>query len=240
MKKFLFPLIIPLFINAAEINQAELNSFVKQKYKLDYNVQTQENKDKLKKEYNDTLKLLNYVSNDIKNDPDYKVAKTLLAINVWSNKYVENLKINDQMLQELYEKKKPKIAPTYNLYNILISDKKKAEEIFTLLEKLPKESRLNEFKKQAKSNSQDSISIKNEGNIGWIEIQKLDKRIQEKIKDKNANDLVMLEMQNVGYQIILINDFKPGKELSFAESKEFLINFIKQQELIKKVNGIIN
>lgn len=239
MKKIALSLILPFLLNAVDIPQAEIASFTAQKYNVDYNAQTQENKDKLKKEYEDTIKVVNAISNDVKNDTDYKVAKNILALNVWTQKYAQNLKISESTLKELYTKEKPKTVPSYNLYNILVSDKKKADEIYSILEKLPKDKRLEEFKKQVKVNSQDFISNKKEGNIGWIEIQKLDKNIQENIKDKNKNDILISEVQNVGYQIILIYDFKSIREVSFDESKEFLINLAKQQELIKKIDTLL-
>ena len=88
-------------------------------------------------------------------------------------------------------------------------------------------------------NSQDFISSKKEGNIGWIEIQKLDKNIQDNIKDKIKNDILISELQNIGYQIILIDDFKPVREVSYDEAKEFLTNLAKQQELIKKIDSLL-
>lgn len=239
MKKIALSLILPFLLNAVDIPQAELVSYTAQKYNVDYNAQTQENKDKLKQEYSNSVKLLNAISNDVKDDADYKAAKTLLAINIWSQKYAQNLKISDVTLKELYAKEKPKTVPTYNLYNILVSDKKKADEIYALIEKFPKEKRLEEFKKQVKLNSQDFISNKKEGNIGWIEIQKLDKNIQENIKDKIKNDILISEVQNVGFQIILIDDFKPIRDVSFDEAKEFLTNLAKQQEVIKKVDSLL-
>ena len=239
MKKVALSLILPFLLNAADISQIELVSFTAQKYKVDYNVQTQENKDKLKQEYANSVKLLNAISNEVKDDADYKAAKTLLAINIWSQKYAQNLKINESTLKELYVKEKPKTVPSYNLYNILVSDKKKADEIYAMIEKLSKEKRLEEFKKQVKLNSQDFISSKKEGNIGWIEIQKLDKNIQENIKDKIKNDVLISEVENIGYQIVLIDDFKPIREVSFDEAKEFLINLAKQQELIKKIDSLL-
>ena len=92
---------------------------------------------------------------------------------------MQNLKINDEVLKELYNKEKPKTVPTYKLYNIFTTDKEKAENILAIIEKLPKAERLNEFKKQVKINSQDFISNKKDGNLGWIEVQKLEKNIQE-------------------------------------------------------------
>lgn len=57
MKKIALCLIIPfvLSLNASDISQGELISFVAQKYKVEFNAQSQENKDKLKKEYEDTV-----------------------------------------------------------------------------------------------------------------------------------------------------------------------------------------
>lgn len=241
MKKIALSLIIPamMTLTAANVVPNELSSFVSQKYKVDYNTQTQENKDKLKKEYEDTVRLVSLISNDVKNDTDYKVAKNLMAVNVWSQKYMQNLKINDEVLKELYNKEKPKTVPTYNIYNIFMTDKEKAENLFDTIEKLPKTERLTEFKKQVKINSQDFISNKKDGNIGWIEIQKLDKNVQEKIKDKNANDILIAPLENIGWQILIIADYKPVKEVSFEESKEFLTKLAKQQELIKKVDSLL-
>ena len=86
----------------------------------------------MKKEYEDTQKFLNAISNDIKNDVDYKVAKNLLAINIWSQKYLQNIKVSGATLKELYAKEKPKNTESYNLYNILVNDKNKAEANLSL------------------------------------------------------------------------------------------------------------
>lgn len=239
MKRVALSLLIPFLLNAADVNQNELNSFTAQKYRVDFNAQTSENKDKLKKEYEDTMKIVNQISKDVKDEADLKAAINLITLNVWSQKYVQNLKISDETLKDLYAKEKPKTVPTYSLYNILVSSEKKAKEILSNIEKLPKETRLSEFKKQVKVNSQDFISNKKEGNMGWIEIQQLDKGIQEKIKDKKKNDLIVSKVENIGWQVILIDDYKPIREVSFEESKEFLTNLAKQQELAKKIDSLL-
>ena len=41
-------------------------------------------------------------------------------INVKKFYCVNNLKINDEVLKELYNKEKPKTVPTYNIYNIFV------------------------------------------------------------------------------------------------------------------------
>ncbi len=239
MKKVALSLLIPFLLNAADVNQNELNSFTAQKYRVDFNAQTSENKDKLKKEYEDTMKIVSQISKDVKDEADLKAAINLITLNVWSQKYVQNLKISDETLKDLYAKEKPKTVPTYSLYNILVSSEKKAKEILSNIEKLPKETRLSEFKKQVKANSQDFISNKKEGNMGWIEIQQLDNGIQEKIKDKKKNDLIVSKVENIGWQVILIDDYKPIREVSFEESKEFLTNLAKQQELAKKIDSML-
>lgn len=241
MKKIALCLIIPfvLSLNASDISQGELISFVAQKYKVEFNAQSQENKDKLKKEYEDTIKIVNSISKEIKYDDDLKVAVNLITFNIWSQKYMQNLKISDDILKDIYEKENPQTVATYNLDNILLNDKKKAEEIFNNLKKIDKNKRLVEFKKQVKIYSQDFITNKKDGNIGWIEIQKLDKNIQEKIKDKKKDDLILVEVENIGWQIILIEDYKPIKKATFEESKEVLTQLAKQQELIKRIDDLI-
>ena len=55
MKRIALSLIIPaiMTLNAANVVPTELSSFVSQKYKVDYNTQIQENKDKLKGAWNE-------------------------------------------------------------------------------------------------------------------------------------------------------------------------------------------
>lgn len=74
MKKIALSLVIPFLIglHAADISQTELVSFTAQKYKADYNAQSQENKDKIKKEYETTIKVANKISNEVKDDEDLK------------------------------------------------------------------------------------------------------------------------------------------------------------------------
>lgn len=242
MKKIALSLIVPFLIglNANDISQNEISTFVAQKYKMDYNSQTQENKEKMKKEYENVTKVVNLIAKEVKNDDDLKATINLITFSTWAKKYMQNLKINDETLKKLYKNQKPKTVASYNLYNILLSDKKKADEIIIKLEKVSKDDRLKEFKKQVKDNSEDFISNKKEGNIGWLKLQQIDKNIQESIKDKKTNDLLLVNVGKVGWQIILIADYKAEKDATFEESKEFLINLAKKEELIKKIDTLLN
>ena len=241
MKKLVFSLVLPFsLLIGNEISLDELKSFSAQKYRIDYDAQKTEDKEKIKDEYQSILKLVPKISNEVKNDVDLKVANNLATINIWSLKFLQNQDVNETVLKELYEKEKPKKVAKYKLSNILVNSKTKAQEIITNLEKIKdNKEKFSEFKKQAKKLSQDFMTNKDEGNIGWIEIQNLDKNIQEVIKNKKSKDLVLAQVENIGWQILFIEDFTPQTAATFEESKEFLTKIAKEQELIKKVNTLI-
>ena len=119
MKKTLFSFVTIVSLSTqsfcAEIPNNELTSFSAQKYKVNYNAQTQENKDKLKTEYEQTLKLVNIISKDVKDNTDLKVATNLATLNVWFQEYMKNIKISDATLKEMYEKEESKTIPTYKM-----------------------------------------------------------------------------------------------------------------------------
>ncbi len=239
MKKVLLSLVVPfaLYVSAAEVSSAELKSFTAQKYRVDYDKQTAENKEKLKKEYTNTLKLSNAIKSEVANDVDYKVATDLISLNIWSQKFIQNYKVSDDKLKELYSKEKPKTVNKYKLSNILVSSEAKAKEIAQKISK--KSSKIDEFKKQVSLNSQDFITNKKGGSIGWMEIQNLDKNIQAQIKDKKANDILIAEVKNVGWQVLFVEDFKPARDATFEEAKETLTRLAKQQALIKKIDSLV-
>ncbi len=244
MKKTLFSFVTILCLSTqsfcADISNNELISFTAQKYKVDYNAQTQENKDKLKIEYEQTLKLVNIVSKDVKDNIDLKVATTLSTLTVWSKEYIKNIKISDATLKEMYEKEEPKTITTYKLSNILVNSEKTANEIVTNLTNIKEKNKIfEEFKKEVAKTSQDFITKKNGGSRGWIEINKLDKNVQDKIKDKKANDIFKVKVENIGWQIIYIEDFKPAKKATFEESKKLLTNLAKQQLMVKEIDNLL-
>lgn len=239
MKKVLLSLVVPfaLYVSASEVSMAEVKSFTVQKYRVDYDKQTPENKQKLKNEYQSIVKLSNAIQKNVQNDVDYGVATKLTALNIWSQKYIQNVKISDDALLELYSKEKPKTVDKYKLSNILVSTEEKANEI---AEKISKNSsKVDEFKKQVVLNSQDFTTNKKGGNIGWMEIQNLDKNIQAQIKNKKANDVVVAEVKNVGWQVLLIEEYQPAREATFKESKEVLTRLAKQQALINKIDSLV-
>jgi parvulin-like peptidyl-prolyl isomerase len=244
MKKILFSVVTIISLSTqsfcADISNNELISFTAQKYKVDYNAQTQENKDKLKTEYEQTLKLVNIISKDVKDNIDLKVAMNLTTLNVWSQEYMKKTNISDATLQEMYIKEEPKTIPSYKVSNILVNSEKTANEIITKLTSIKEKNKIfDEFKKEVAKSSKDFITNKNKGSIGWIEIDKLDKNIQEKIKDKKANDIFKAKVENIGWQIIYIEDFKAAKKVTFEESKELLTNLAKQQEMMKEIDNLL-
>ena len=106
MRKTLFSIVTIISLSTqsfcADVSNNELISFTAQKYQVDFNTQTQENKDKLKTEYEEILKFVNLVSKDVKDNVNLKVATALTTFNVWTQEYMIKTKISDATLQEMY------------------------------------------------------------------------------------------------------------------------------------------
>ena len=225
-------------LNAVQkINSQELYSFTAQKYRVDFNTQTEKVKKDITEDYKKTVKLSNAVlKSKFKNNIDYQVANRLLALNLWGQMVMNEAKVSDETLKKLYKKHSPKIEARYLLRNILLKNEDEAKKIEKTLTKMDKDKRLENFKELVKKSSEDFTTRKNEGKFDWIDENKLTPIIKDALKNKNLNDIVRVYVENIGWQILILEDFQAEKKATFEEAREVLSKIAKQEVLSKRID----
>lgn len=225
--------------DTVEITQAELKSYTIQKYRAEYDQQNDENKEKIKNEYAQVKKLSAKVMVQMESDLHFNIAKALLAVNLWSQKYMATLNVAKEDLEAAFTKEAPKAMARYQLRNILVKDETKATSLLKTLESTHKVDLLATFSKLVQENSEDLTTRVKEGKIGWIDQEKLDPSLQEALKGKHQNDLVKVKPNDFGWQILLIEDYQADRKATFEESQSYLQNVIRQQKLNQEIQTLL-
>lgn len=222
------------------INKSEINAFAAQKFKVDFAAQTVKSKQDIVNEFVKNAKLGDkLISTSMKKDVNFKIASRQLAIDIWAQKFMQTVKVNEEDLKKLYKKLSPNIQASYKLRNILVKNEKKANTLIKKLSKISSKSkRLKEFKKLVKKESFDNISSTKEGVIGWVNINKLDPLVQKSLK-KSKNKLAKAKVRNIGWQVLLIEDYKKQHKATYKESRTKLLLIAKQNLLKKEVSKIL-
>ncbi|MDD2369505.1 MAG: peptidyl-prolyl cis-trans isomerase [Sulfuricurvum sp.] len=231
-----------LFAEEVKLNEAELISYAAQKHHANFRAQTDKSKSDIANEYLQSAKLGDLLlAGSIKEDIDYKIASRQIAIEIWAQKFMQRAQVSDDQLKELYKKYSPKVTPSYKLRNILVKSDEKADNVIkTITSTKGKEKQLDKFKELAQSDSEDFVSSKNGGEIGWIDLNKLDPNIQASLKDKKAGDVFKADVANVGTQVLMIEEVKPEKTASFEEAKATLIQLAKQEQLNAEIKKLLD
>lgn len=225
--------------NVNQDNQ-ELVSFTAQKHRVDFNAQTQKSKSDITAEYTKISKIYDAITPSIKDDVDIKVAMKMLSIDIWANKYMVSINPSDDEIKKVYEAQSPKVSAKYNLRNILVSDEKEADKLLkAITSNKDKTKKLSQFKQFAKEHSIDLNTKNKEGQIGFVDSNKLDKLIQEALKDKKADDIVKLNIANIGTQLIYVEEYQSERKASIEEAKSILISIIRQERLKTKIDEMI-
>ena len=80
--------------NEVTLNKAELSSFAAQKYKVNFDAQTEQSKQEIAGAYKQTELLSNILANSVmKNDQDLKVATQIATIEIWAQKYMQSISV---------------------------------------------------------------------------------------------------------------------------------------------------
>lgn len=225
------------------VNQAtqELVSFAAQKHRVDFNAQTQKSKMDIINDYANISKIYDAITPSIKDDVDIKVAMKMLSIDIWANKYMATINPSDEQLKKLYETQSPKVSARYNLRNILAKDNTSADKLLKTLNSIKnKVKKLDKFKELVKSDSIDIGTKNKEGVIGFIDANKLEKNIQESLKDKKEGDVVKIDIANIGTQLLYVEEYQNERKASLEESKQLLINLARQKALKFEINRLLD
>ena len=222
------------------IPSQELKSFALQKHRVDFNAQTDKSKQDIINDYANLSKIYDVISSNIKGDVDIKVATKMISIDIWANKYMASINPSDEELKALYAKERPKVNAKHKLRNILVKDEKEAEGILKTIQKQKdNDKKLSKFKELAKEQSIDLGTKNNEGNIGFVDTNKLDKLVQEALKDKKSDDIVKVTIPNIGTQLLYIEEYHPIKDATLEESKQILTALFRQQKLKEQIDNMV-
>lgn len=233
-------LVSTLSAEDVKINLAEVQSYAIQKYRVDFNAQTDKSKQDILNEYIQASNISNAIANSIKDDVDVKVATKIVSIDIWANKYMATINPNEEQLKKLYETQSPKVSARYNLRNILLKDSVTADKLLKTLSTIKdKSKKLDKFKELVKSDSIDLGTKNKEGVIGFIDANKLEKNIQESLKDKKEGDIVKVDVANIGTQLLYVEEYQSERKASFEESKQLLVNLARQEALKLEINRLL-
>ena len=221
--------------------QGEVTSYTAQKHKVDFNKQESKTKESLEKEYQRSEKLAQILENGkMKNDIDLKVAKDIVTIDIWSNKFLNSYQPSQTELQELFKAEKPRVVAKYELRNILVTYEENANKIMnTLINSKTFKDKQETFIKYVKSVSNDLASKQKDGLIDLVDVNKLNAEIKVALKEKKEGDIVKVSLKDVGTQIILIEKYLPEKDATFEEAKGALINLAKRKALVKEIELLL-
>lgn len=242
MKKILALSLCSLIFNVNLFSdQNEVASYTAQKHKVDFYKQEANVKEVLSKEYGKVEKLAQILEKDkMKNDINLKTAKNIMTVDIWSEKFLRSYVPTDSELKELYKVEKPRVVAKYELRNILVTYEENADKIISALNKSKtKKERQDSFIKYVKSVSNDLASKQKDGLSDLVDVNKLNSEISTALKGKNEDDIVKVNLKDLGTQIILIEKFIPEKDASFEESKEALVNLAKRKALAKEIDLLL-
>ena len=63
--------------------------------------------------------------------------------------------------------------------------------------------------------------------------------MQTLLKGKKGGDLVKINIPQIGWQVLLIEEYQPEKTATFEESKPLLISKIRQETLKKEIDKLL-
>lgn len=232
--------LISLFISM-NLNANEISSYSLMKYKADFSKQNQQSKDALIKEY---LKLKNLAqvleASVMKDDVDLEVAKNMLIVDIWTNKFLQSYKPTINELNELYKIEKPRTVAKYELRNILVSYENNADRIIGMLNEIKdKTEKKDSFIKYVRSVSNDVATKQNNGLTPLVDENKLSLQIKEALKGKKEGDIVKVNLKDVGTQILYIEKYIPEKKATFEEAKDALIDLAKRKAVAKEMELLL-
>lgn len=240
MYKVVYSGLISLFFSVS-LNANEIFSYSLMKYKADFSKQNQQSKDALIKEYAKLKNLAQVLEASVmKDDIDLQVAKNMLIVDIWTNKFLQSYKPTTNELNELYKIEKPRAVAKYELRNILVSYENNADRIIGMLDEIKdKTQKKDSFIKYVRSVSNDVATKQNNGLTSLVDENKLSPQIKEALKGKKEGDIVKVNLKDVGTQILYIEKYIPEKIATFEEAKEALIDLAKRKAVAKEMDLLL-
>ncbi|HOV21643.1 MAG TPA: peptidyl-prolyl cis-trans isomerase [bacterium] len=159
-----------------------------------------------------------------------------LLTNIYVEKELtEKIKVSEEEIQDYYNKNISDfvIPEKVNLYEIVTDSKDKAVEILSRLS-------IGESFEDIAERESISNSAKNGGNLGWIDVEKLDHEIASLVtKISPGQILANIFKTDMGYHIIKLAGRTERRVLTLEEARQSIINMIKTQRKKKEVEKFV-
>lgn len=216
-----------------------LEIYTAQKYKVNHEKLSAEQKSKVKQEYKNLEKLSDKVYGKIKNSEQFKVVSQIASVEIWSQQFMKNHKPNKKELQDLYKKVNPMTSAQYKLRSMSIDKATVAKNVQKQIEakKVVKE-KLTTFIKLAKQHSIDTRTKANGGDLGWIELIKVQSKLKKVLRKSKKGDFFIIKHPKF-IQMIFVEDQKGPSKATFEQSKNSLQIIAKKQALAKEIQKLL-
>ncbi len=232
----LVALCVPAF--AADPTDDELTFYAAQRHRVEYAKLDDKQKAELKNDFVQFSKVADMVmqKNLLKDDKLYAVAQRLVAFDIWSQRFSQSVNPTEAELKKLYDAQEPKVSPRFHLFNYLTKDEKRAADVVKAVSAakgLTK--KIEKFKALASSSSDDFMTRGRGGDIGWVDTKNLDKPVQEALAGKHAGSVVKVNLPNIGWQVLLVQEYQAERKATFEEAKSILTMVARQQALAEEI-----
>lgn len=159
-----------------------------------------------------------------------------LLVNIYVDREItKKIKVSEEEIKDYYNNNINDfvIPEKVHLYEIVTDSKEKARNILTRLS-------MGESFEEIAEKESISESAKDGGNLGWIDVSKLEPEIASLVtKIKPGQILANVFKSDIGYHIIKLAGKTDRRILSLDEAKQSIINILKTQKKKKEVKKIM-
>jgi parvulin-like peptidyl-prolyl isomerase len=227
-------------VNGEKITKDNLNVLLSQMPGATYDKLPKNVKDQvLKKAIDRTLLIQHAKKNGIEKTKEYKQAletiKQDLVLKAWLNKESQNIKVNEKDARKFYNdnKYKFKVPDQVKARHVLVKTEKEAKDIIKELNKT--KNIKSKFIELAKSKSIGPSGSQG-GDLGFFSQDKMVPEFAKvAFKLKNGEYSKTPVKTEYGYHVILTEDRKKAKTISFEEVKDNIIKTLKVKNFEKLV-----
>ncbi|XPV68723.1 MAG: peptidylprolyl isomerase [Halarcobacter sp.] len=227
---------LSILLTASLFANQELNFYTYKQYNQNYTKLTLEQQKQIANEYEQLKKITSLVKKDIEEKPIYKTIDNITVFEVWSKYFMNGYTPSEEKIKSLYNKTKPQTIEKYKLRNIIVKYESSADKIINKLKAIKnKKDRLPRFIKYVQQYSTDFNTINKDGDMGWVNMNLVNKTIQMQLKDKIAYDFIKVNLDNKAWEILFVEDYKPKRAATYEEVKNSLIIALKKEALSKEI-----
>lgn len=165
----------------------------------------------------------------------YNAIRGNLLANLATQEYLKNNKLTDAQLKQRYEEEMAKLTlpNEFKVRHILLEDEATATSIIAQLDEGK------DFSELAKTNSTDTGSAKNGGDIGWVRasqvVEKFAAELDTLEKGKYSKQPVKTEF---GWHVIMLDDKRPLQAPPFESLKSRIAALVQDEQVVKYLTDL--